>query len=116
MKVWTKAEDQYMRDHAQEMFADEMARRLGRSVQAVRKRAVDKKIRFRAIGKNVQSHQICWSCKWSINPIGNPCPWSSRFEPVEGWDADPVVLSPQGIHSKPIPSFRIRSCPLHEEG
>ena len=53
--------------------------------------------------------QPCSMCK---NFAGG-CEWSERFEPVEGWVAEPTVI---GKDSYPIKSYRITFCPKYEKG
>ena len=51
---------------------------------------------------------LCWRCK---NAIGN-CPWSSRGEVIEGWEAEEIQIV-EG--KKPIlDSFKVKKCPVFE--
>ena len=52
--------------------------------------------------------QPCWTC---VNYNGG-CPWSARFEPVPGWDADPVQKSGNNTNP-PIDTYDIKSCPMY---
>ena len=53
--------------------------------------------------------QLCCTCG---NAYGG-CPWSARFEPVEGWTANPTVI----VHgSREMSSYQILDCPLYERG
>ena len=58
--------------------------------------------------KNVN---ICFDCQNAIpNPeTGRGCPWSERFEPVEGWTAELAVLNPNW---NPSLTYHITACPL----
>jgi len=52
---------------------------------------------------------ICWECK---NACGK-CSWSSRLEPVEGWDAKPTKVVDYAAGKKVITdSFKVKHCPL----
>ena len=51
---WTVEQDNLLRELAPTMIADEVAKILGRSVLAIRKRAVDKHIHFRDVGKTAK--------------------------------------------------------------
>ena len=52
--------------------------------------------------------QPCWTC---VNYNGG-CPWSARFEPVPGWDAEPVEKSGNNTNS-PISTYDIKFCPMY---
>lgn len=52
--------------------------------------------------------QPCWTC---TKYLGG-CPWSARFEPVPGWDAEPVEKSGNNTNS-PISTYNIKSCPMY---
>lgn len=63
-----------------------------------------------SVGNNGKPHvQPCTTCK---NFAGG-CEWSERFEPVEGWVAEPTII---GRYSYTIDSYRIISCPKYERG
>lgn len=53
--------------------------------------------------------QPCWTC---LRYCGG-CPWSARFEPVPGWDAEPVEKSGNNTNP-PISTYNIKSCPMYE--
>ena len=60
---------------------------------------------------------ICPDCKNCVpNPdTGAGCSWSMRFEPVEGWEAEPTIILGMELPSggfEEIPSYRVDSCPL----
>lgn len=52
---------------------------------------------------------ICCGCE---NFAGG-CPWSERFEPVEGWDAKMVSL--RMSEGRAVKTYTIKGCPLYEE-
>ena len=52
--------------------------------------------------------QPCWTC---TKYLGG-CPWSARFEPVPGWDAEPVEKSGNSTNP-PISTYNIKSCPMY---
>lgn len=52
--------------------------------------------------------QPCWTC---TKYLGG-CPWSARFEPVPGWDADPVEKSGNNTNP-PISTYDIKFCPMY---
>lgn len=52
--------------------------------------------------------QPCWTC---TKYLGG-CPWSARFEPVPGWDAEPVEKSGNNTNP-PISTYNIKSCPMY---
>lgn len=52
--------------------------------------------------------QPCWTC---TKYLGG-CPWSARFEPVPGWDAEPVEKSGNNTNP-PISTYDIKSCPMY---
>ena len=60
----------------------------------------------------VQSHQICWDCKWATNPKESKCSWASEFRPVKGWTPtrSPLLLcsSHKDLPSAP-PTCQTRS-------
>ena len=52
--------------------------------------------------------QPCWTC---TKYLGG-CPWSARFEPVPGWDVEPVEKSGNNTNP-PISTYNIKSCPMY---
>lgn len=54
------------------------------------------------------SETLCWLCK---NSCGG-CSWSSKFIPVEGWEAIPTKINIQDGES--IDSFHVIRCPEYE--
>ena len=52
--------------------------------------------------------QPCWTC---TKYLGG-CPWSAQFEPVPGWDAEPVEKSGNNTNP-PISTYDIKSCPMY---
>lgn len=52
--------------------------------------------------------QPCWTC---TKYLGG-CPWSARFEPVPGWDAEPVEKSGNNTNP-PISTYDIKFCPMY---
>lgn len=59
-------------------------------------------IRVNKLGKH---EQLCWSCDYAIGK----CQWSSKFKPINGWDAEYVPAT----STRPS-SYRIYDCPLFE--
>lgn len=59
--------------------------------------------------KRDENTQLCWRCK---NACGG-CSWSKSFIPVEGWDADPVVIKDS---EGDIDSYKIKRCPQFIKG
>ena len=65
---------------------------------------------------------LCWFCK---KATCSGCSWSNKFEPVEGWNAEPTYIT---MHSgkcsknnvkakhKIINSYTVISCPEFVEG
>ena len=59
--------------------------------------------------------QLCWDC---ANACGG-CPWSEKFQPVPGWDAEPVIIrnhqdrGPENFSAK---SYKIYACPQFTKG
>lgn len=47
---------------------------------------------------------ICFDCKKAVGG----CSWSEKFEPVEGWKAEPSIIAGY------IESYYITECPLFE--
>lgn len=61
--------------------------------------------------------QLCWSCVNAVPSLEHGCPWSERFEPVEGWTAEETVLATmRDGRAFDLHSFLITACPLYEEG
>ena len=56
--------------------------------------------------KNVYPETLCWDCQRAVKQ----CPWSARFQPVPGWDAEPTRIA---TAFGTIPSFHVKSCPMH---
>lgn len=57
--------------------------------------------------------QLCCYCK---NSCGG-CSWSRRFEPVEGWTAEPTIIRQRNRQGKyDIHSYKITECPQYEKG
>ena len=59
--------------------------------------------------KKDENSQLCWCCK---NACGR-CSWSQSFVPVEGWDAELVVI--KDIEGD-IDSYKIKKCPEFIKG
>ena len=54
--------------------------------------------------------QPCWTC---TKYLGG-CPWSARFEPVPGWDAEPVKRRAMPHSAKEyVDTYDIKSCPMY---
>ncbi len=54
--------------------------------------------------------QPCWDC---ANACGG-CPWSAKFQPVPGWDAEPVIIRNhlnRGEENFSAKSYKIYACP-----
>lgn len=60
------------------------------------------------------SVQKCWSCANAVPAAENPCPWAMRFEPVPGWDADPVWKKDAHYRKEKenVFTYAIYDCPL----
>ena len=105
----------YLRDNYANEGPAGVAKHLERSEKSVRRTAY-----YAGVAQGSGETQKCWSCRWATNPAGNPCPWSSRFKPVKGWNAELVLMKPstdwQREHNYVIKSYRIRGCPLFKEG
>lgn len=56
--------------------------------------------------EKTKSGQPCWSCQ---NACGN-CSWSKNLKPVEGWDAEPVIIKDS---EGDIRSYKIKKCPKY---
>ena len=63
---------------------------------------------------------LCWFC---VNAVpseegGAGCSWSRSGEPVKGWEAvRRDVLIPRGARKNVLSeSYRVRACPMFEEG
>lgn len=56
-------------------------------------------------------HTLCWKCHRSDHFVDDPtpCPWATRFEPVEGWDAVETAIG--GCHRE-VPTYIVIKCPL----
>lgn len=48
------------------------------------------------------AEQLCWSCSKACG--GSDCPWANKLQPVEGWKAEPSIVT-----------YRIIECPLYEK-
>ncbi len=61
--------------------------------------------------KEVKNHQqtLCWRCRNALKK----CPWSIRFEPVEGWDAVSTRLQ-TASNASCRDSFLVKACPMFE--
>lgn len=62
-----------------------------------------------------RAKQICFDCKKAVGG----CSWSKKFEPVEGWVAEPTFIKQYGRQESALnvtQSYRIISCPQFEEG
>lgn len=55
-------------------------------------------------------YTLCWDCKMSTDMS---CSWSSDFEPVPGWEAEPEKLKiGDGRSESYSDSFNVTACPL----
>ena len=48
------------------------------------------------------AEQLCWSCSKACG--GSDCSWANKLQPVEGWEAEPSIVT-----------YRIIECPLYEK-
>lgn len=56
---------------------------------------------------------ICWKCKKACGK----CSWSSRLEPVEGWDATPTKVVDSASGRRIVTdTFKVNHCPEFVEG
>lgn len=69
----------------------------------VRERSIPE---MEAMGRKVQ---LCFFCKNAVYG----CSWSKRFEPVEGWTAEPTTIR---YAYNDVKSYHITACPQFEEG
>lgn len=55
---------------------------------------------------------LCWRCQ----KAGGKCSWSSRFKPVEGWEAKPtkVKVNKSSKYANELDSFDVYECPEFE--
>lgn len=60
--------------------------------------------RSAAIARQMEKEQLCWRCK---NACGK-CSWSRELQPINGWDAEPVMVE-DGEGN--IRSYKIKKCP-----
>lgn len=68
---------------------------------------------WRAYDREERRFQLCCYCK----KFSGGCSWSRRFEPVEGWTAEPTIIRQRNRHGKyDIQSYRITKCPQYEKG
>jgi predicted nucleic acid-binding Zn ribbon protein len=66
---------------------------------------------YRAMNKEKkQKDQLCWSC---ANATGG-CSWSSKLQPVEGWNAIEVMVKEKDGYA--FRTYKIMSCPKHIRG
>lgn len=59
--------------------------------------------------KAASKSNICMNCKRAARFIEFPCPWASKFEPVEGWKAKKITKVDAGAE---ISTYHITKCPL----
>ena len=60
---------------------------------------------------------LCWKCKNAVPGPEAGCPWSERFEPVEGWEAEFTQVRSQRNRARiEVESYCVIKCPLFEEG
>lgn len=56
---------------------------------------------------------LCWSCKHSHgNPCGQ-CKWAWSLKPIEGWDAEEILMKGHGIEGD-FTSYKVKGCPEYE--
>lgn len=55
------------------------------------------------------SETLCWTCDKAIGK----CPWSIKFQPVDGWTAEPTIINSPGFGQ--IKSFKIIACPMYKK-
>lgn len=58
---------------------------------------------------------LCWFCD---KATCSGCSWSKEFKPVEGWDAEPTLVTQWSGKGKPrqTSSYMVYSCPDFAEG
>lgn len=102
----------------------EIAKELGRSTDTVsryicRMRKLDPRT-WRRRAARPGSKQICWTCRFASRPRedGWLCPWASKLQPVEGWEATEVhrEIYSTGNIKEIQHTYSITGCPHYEEG
>ena len=66
------------------------------------------------------SCQLCWRCSKSCGG----CSWSRRFQPIQGWEAEPTIVKQISNRRDAagkriyitIKSYKITACPMFKEG
>ncbi len=84
------------------------ARRFHTITPNVRKILVSQNVKIKLPG-NCESN-ICMSCQRAARFIELPCPWASKFEPVEGWTAEEICKIDGG---QEVHTYYITKCPLY---
>lgn len=93
-----------------EKTQEEIAKEVGISTSSVYK--ISRQIGIKRYGgkkRQQRGEQLCWMCSKAYGG----CNWSACFEPVEGWTAEPIVLSPKSPY--PVHTYHISECPEYEK-
>ncbi|MBQ4062221.1 MAG: hypothetical protein IJD14_05135 [Christensenellaceae bacterium] len=118
---WTPEQDAVILNRGEKTLR-KIAEELGHSPSAVRNRywrlTNPKPLKNQHISDHAHRGPTkCWSCFWSTNPKGNPCPWTQldadnkpKFEPVKGWVAVEELMDDK------VKTYWVKECPLFREG
>ncbi|HBS60910.1 MAG TPA: hypothetical protein DEA44_16810 [Firmicutes bacterium] len=135
---WTQDDIDYLIANAGSLKVAELCKALGRSVGGIQCKANKLRVRLRGVNaarregytqceyltkeqkaemlhRKNKNETLCWRCYHATNPEGK-CPWSARFEPVEGWTADKGWVRIGDYSTQKIESYFVRACPLFKEG
>jgi len=59
---------------------------------------------------------LCWRCAHADKGGASECPWVRDFQPVDGWDADRLMMNThwEKGEAKKTESYFVRACPLFQ--
>ncbi len=56
---------------------------------------------------------LCWCCAKAVN---GGCSWSNKFEPVDGWRAEPSTVRSNITGTPRVATWLVIECPEFVEG
>lgn len=64
-----------------------------------------------------KSSQLCWTCLNAVPnaEAGRGCEWSTKFEPVPGWEAEEQQMRAIYRGGPRVTTYRVRGCPKYRQ-
>lgn len=118
-KAYTREEVEFCRNNIWRLnytgLCKELEEQFGRKVS---EKVLRRNLLKYGVSRGANQTQLCWFCQNAIPTRDGRrgCSWSTKFEPVPGWDAEETVLYQEANgRQMALNSYRIISCPQFVE-